>query len=93
MNAHFNEYETAGSAKFQDASSIKLYNTKFTEPVGKPYAEGNMNSIYGEHTFLSIDTGHTKLNNNAMIIGAPGTGKSFGIVRPNVMLRYYRPVR
>ena len=85
MNAHFNEYETAGSAKFQDASSIKLYNTKFTEPVGKPYAEGNMNSIYGEHTFLSIDTGHTKLNNNAMIIGAPGTGKSFGIVRPNVM--------
>lgn len=77
--------ETAGTAKFQDAQSIKLYNMRYTEPRGKGYAKGPMNSIYGENTFLGMDNGRYNMNNNAMIIGAPGTGKSFGIVRPNIM--------
>lgn len=85
MNAHYTETEIAGTAGLQNAQSIRMYNSKFTEPIGKPKAEGFKNSIYGEHTFLSMDIDHTKLNNNAIVIGAPGTGKSFGIVRPNVM--------
>ena len=84
-NRHYKNTEVAGTGKFQDAQSIKLYNMRYTEPRGKGYAKGPMNSIYGKHTFLGMENGKYNMNNNAMIIGAPGTGKSFGIVRPNIM--------
>lgn len=83
--SEYKKDETAGTAKFQNAQSIKLYNMRYTEPRGKGYASGPMNSIYGQNTFLGLENGRYNMNNNAMIIGAPGTGKSFGIVRPNIM--------
>ena len=84
MKKHYKNDESAGTAKFQDDKSIKVFNMRYNEPKGKPYAKGSGNSIYGEHTYLGMNNGKYNMNNNAMIVGAPGTGKSFGIVRPNI---------
>lgn len=41
-------------------------------------------TIFGKHTFLPIDFGHTK-NDNTIVIGSSGTGKTYSFVEPNVL--------
>lgn len=41
------------------------------------------NKILSEHLRISFDTRKTGLNNNAIIIGGSGSGKSFRMVKPN----------
>lgn len=42
------------------------------------------NKILSEHLRVSLDFQMTGLNNNAVFIGGPGSGKSFRAVRPNL---------
>lgn len=67
---------------------VKMYNRKFNAPFGKPYAEGEENTIYSKHCQMAMNTRQMGLNNNSMIIGGPGSGKSFNIVRPNLLQAY-----
>ena len=87
-NAHFKDGEQYGRSQFMTKEKIKIYNKTFTEPYGQPYAEGNENTIISKHCCLSMNTDHTRLNNNIMIVGGPGSGKSFNIVRPNLLQAY-----
>lgn len=88
LNRHYTEGEQYGTAKWQTVESTKFYNRKFTEPVGKPYADSPQNTILSKNCQLSMNTRHTGLNNNVMIIGGPGSGKSFNVVRPNLLQKY-----
>ena len=88
MNKHYKDYEQCGTASWQTPKTIKQFNRQYNEPFGKPIADSPMNTIYSKHCQLTMDTGHTNLNNNAMIIGGPGSGKSFNIVRPNLLQKY-----
>lgn len=88
LNRHYTDGEQCGTAKWQTVPSIKNYNRKFTAPYGKPFAEGMENTIYSKHCQMSMNTRQTGLNNNAMIIGGPGSGKSYNIVRPNLLQKY-----
>ena len=45
--------------------------------------KGNM--ILGENLSYSLDCYETRLNNNVMVVGAPGTGKTRSIVTPNLL--------
>ena len=41
------------------------------------------NKIITEHVRISLNTRQTNLNNNMLVIGGPGGGKSFRVVKPN----------
>lgn len=43
------------------------------------------NRILSRHVRMSLDTRRTKLNNNVLIIGGSGAGKTFYEVKPNLM--------
>lgn len=88
LNKHYTDGEQCGTAKWQTVPSIKQYNRKFTAPYGKPIADGAENTIYSKHCQMSMNTRQTGLNNNAMVIGGPGSGKSYNIVRPNLLQKY-----
>ena len=46
---------------------------------------GNRNRILSQNVRMSLDTRKTKLNNNVLIIGGAGAGKTFYEVKPNLM--------
>lgn len=43
------------------------------------------NRIISQNIQISIDTEYTNLNNNIIVIGGPGSGKSYRIAKPNIM--------
>ncbi|MCD8076428.1 MAG: type IV secretory system conjugative DNA transfer family protein [Lachnospiraceae bacterium] len=46
-------------------------------------SDGVKNKIFSEHIRISMNTRMTGLNNNVLIIGGSGAGKSFFVVKPN----------
>lgn len=65
-----------GTAKF---ITPQLLNTAIME---KSNPENNR--IYSRNVRMSINTGITGLNNNIVILGASGTGKTYKWVKPNI---------
>lgn len=47
--------------------------------------EEGYNRILSQNVRMSLDTRYTKLNNNVLIIGGSGAGKTFYEVKPNLM--------
>ena len=88
LNRHYKDGEQSGTAAWQTPKSIQTFNRKYNAPYGKPIAEGQENLIYSKHCQLTMNTRQTNLNNNAMIIGGPGSGKSYNIVRPCLLQAY-----
>ena len=43
------------------------------------------NRVYSQNVKMSLNTRYTKLNNNVLIIGGAGSGKTFYEVKPNLM--------
>ena len=44
-----------------------------------------MNMIHSEHVRLSLEDKKTRLNNNVLIVGGAGTGKSRFVMKPNLL--------
>lgn len=65
-----------GSAKFAD---VRRVNQVLADK------DPCYNRILSRHVRMSLDTRHTKLNNNVLIIGGSGAGKTFYEVKPNLM--------
>ena len=42
--------------------------------------------ILGQDALYDLDTYKTQRNNNVMIVGSPGSGKTRGIVIPNLLM-------
>ena len=47
--------------------------------------EDTNNRIFSQNVRMSLNTRHTKLNNNVLVIGGSGAGKTFYEVKPNLM--------
>lgn len=65
-----------GTAKYAD---LKQVNSVLEDK------HDDYNRILSEHVRMSMDTRFTKLNNNVLVIGGSGAGKTFYIVKPNLM--------
>lgn len=76
------------SAIFPSPKEVKAFNCTHNAPFGKPYVAGAENMIFSKNCFLSMDTVKTGLNNNSMIIGGPASGKTYGVVLPNLLQMY-----
>lgn len=92
--------EEQGSARFGDVKQenkrLSDPNTKKTDSQNiivtkrilfwkKIYVINTRERRISEHLYLSMDTKHTTLNNNVVIIGGSGSGKSFKWGKPNIM--------
>ena len=68
----------------KEYGTSKLANVK---QIGKILAdkEEGKNRILSQNVRMSLDTRKTKLNNNVLIIGGSGAGKTFYEVKPNLM--------
>ena len=66
--------------------NIKIINDKFSEPFGKP--ENPKNMILSKNCRVSMIRPHTGLNNNTLVIGGPGSGKTYNVALPNLLQTY-----
>lgn len=70
-----------GSAKWN--TDLKGFLRRYAR---KPYAgSGSPNMILSKEIFLNMDTRKTQRNNNICCIGGAGTGKSRGLIKPNLL--------
>lgn len=65
-----------GTAKFAD---VKMVNKILADK------DKEFNRILSQNVRMSLNTRLTKLNNNVLIIGGSGAGKTFYEVKPNLM--------
>lgn len=72
-----------GSADWN--TNIRAYDRQYTDPKGKPNHKGNDNMILTNDIFLSMDGRQTMRNNNIVVVGGSGAGKSRFFVKPNVL--------
>lgn len=68
----------------REYGTSKLANIKQVNQILADKTEEN-NRILSQNVRMSLDTRHTKLNNNVLIIGGSGAGKTFYEVKPNLM--------
>lgn len=71
----------SGSAKWNE--NIKAYNKTYVDIPRQ--GSGSKNMIMTKDIFLSMDTRKTLRNNNVIVIGGSGSGKSFRLVKPNLL--------
>lgn len=72
-----------GSAEWN--TKIDQYNKQYTSPKGKPVNTGADNMIFTDDIFMSMNTRQTMRNNNVLVIGGSGAGKSRFFVKPNLL--------
>lgn len=77
----------AGAEWYTD---MKGYNKQYSYPKDAEYADErpsmqNKNMIFGDNLFMSMDTRQTMRNNNVLVVGGSGTGKSRFFVKPNLL--------
>lgn len=65
-----------GTARFED---VKMVNKVLSDK------DAGYNRILSQNVRMSLNTRYTKLNNNVLIIGGSGAGKTFYEVKPNLM--------
>lgn len=72
-----------GSAKWN--TNWKAYNKRYTDPPNLEKHDGNKNMILTQNIFLSMDSRQTRRNNNVLVVGGSGAGKSRFLVKPNIL--------
>lgn len=84
-NRHFDSTKTNGSSQWN--TNFKSYNKNFRDMAKKKeeIKSTDNNMIMSENVWLSMDTRKTRRNNNVIIFGGSGTGKSRFIVKPNML--------
>lgn len=83
VNGSETDKQSGGTAKWND--NWKGYNKTFTDPKGKETHEGPKNMILTQNIFMSMDTRQTLRNNNVLVVGGSGAGKSRFMVKPNIL--------
>lgn len=61
------------------------FNCANNAPFGKDYAAGNENLIVSKHIFVSPDDRKTHGSSHIMAFGGSGSGKTYNVIRPNLM--------
>lgn len=73
----------SGSAKWY--TDMDDFNKKYSDPKGSKEHNGPNNAILSQDVFLNMDTRTTRFNNNVLVIGGSGSGKSRFYVKPNIL--------
>ena len=82
-NAHYQTGAENGTAKWN--TDLKAYNKQYTEPYGQPTNEGIHNMILTRDVSIGMDSRKTLRNNNVLVVGGSGSGKSRFLVKPNIL--------
>lgn len=82
-NKHYTTGEESGTAKWH--SNYKAYNEKYTEPYGQPVNTGENNMILTKNISLGMDSRKTLRNNNILVVGGSGAGKTRFMIKPNIL--------
>lgn len=77
------EKNPMGSAKWN--TDWNRYNKKYSDPVGSVENNGEKNMILTQNIFLSMESFKTRRNNNVLVVGGSGAGKSRFLVKPNIL--------
>ena len=88
LHMAYNREEIAGSAGFMTDKDKKIYNQKFVEKVPASNKKGafySPNMILSKTMQRTINDRKSGINNNTLIIGIAGTGKSRFLMKPNIM--------
>lgn len=81
-NEHARFKTEHGSARWNE--DLDAYNRRFTDPPQSPEHNGNYNMVLTQNIYLSMNTRQTRRNNNILVIGGSGSGKSRFFVKPNI---------
>ncbi len=73
----------SGSAKWY--TDMAKFNKKYSDPQGTPDHNGPNNMILSNEVFMNMNTRQTFFNNNVLVIGGSGSGKSRFFVKPNLL--------
>lgn len=73
----------SGSARWN--TNLDKYNRVYTDPKDSSTNDGPYNMILTDEVFLSMNTRQTRRNNNVMVVGGSGAGKSRFFVKPNLL--------
>lgn len=85
-NKHAKQGTEEGTAHWltdKDPDLVK-WNKHYTDPKDSPNKNGNHNMIITRDIYLSMNTRQTRRNNNVLVIGGSGAGKSRFFVKPNL---------
>ena len=78
-----------GTAKFMNTQMLDMYNMKYTHPLGSKETDKGKDC---EKNIILTKNGRVGFgclgNDNILVIGGPGTGKSWAVVRPNILQEY-----
>ena len=72
-----------GSARWN--TNWKGYNKKYTDPPAHSDHNGSNNMILTQNIFLNMNSRQTRRNNNVLVVGGSGAGKSRFLVKPNIL--------
>lgn len=70
---------------FMDNKAFLEMNRDINEPYGSVLSDGKNNRIYSKHCKIGCDVKKTRLNNNCLVVGGPGSGKTTGILKENIL--------
>ena len=82
---HTHDNDAVGPDKWMTDEELDKYNMRFSEPFDQVENDGKNNVIMSWDIRLAIDNERTRRNLHTFLIGGSGSGKSFGIVGPNLM--------
>lgn len=91
-NYSYDESKIYGDAGFRGDEDKKKYSGRYVDtesyrdPITKEIVErADPNMIMSEDTRLSINDRKTFRNNNVLVLGGAGTGKSRFVIKPNIL--------
>ena len=85
LRKHYNSQKALGAAQWLSGKFLEEYNKKYTEPFGKKRHNGKNNMILSKEIFLSLSNRKCRRNQNQMVVGGSGAGKTYQYVGPNIM--------
>lgn len=71
-----------GTAKWN--TDLDKWNKTYSDPINNTCHDGHRNMILTQDIYMSMDTRQTRRNNNVIVIGGSGAGKSRFFVKPNL---------
>ena len=83
--SHYRSEASHGKEHFMDKKEMEDFSKRMNSPFGKPQANDYTNMIFSQNIQMSMNTDKTNLNNNVLVIGGPGSGKSWRLVKPNLL--------
>ena len=84
-NKHYDLSTVAGDAQWMSQEKLKEYNEKYIKPEPENDSDPSPNIIMSKNMKRPVVASTLIGNNNVLVVGGAGTGKSRGIIKPNIL--------